>query len=231
MRLIFNKDYKLGDLIVISKYAKILATSLAMVISTTLLPHAHPHVFVEANMELVINDKNQFTELRHVWRFDELFSSTLILDFDADGNGELDEKEITEITKTVHASIGEYDFYTALRAGKDVINFYEPEKLNAYMENGQMIMFFSIEPEKPHDFAKSPLKISASDTSYYVAFEFSEKNIILKENSKSCKTKVTIPNYDELYADNSETLSEAYFSNPEKPELGDEFFSWAEISC
>jgi len=148
------------------KLSKIFASSIALFLGSTILPNAHPHVFVEANMELVINDKN----------------------------------------------------YTALRAGKDVINFYEPDKLNAYMENGQMVMFFSIEPEKPHDFSKAPLKISASDTSYYVAFEFSEKNVVLKENAQSCKTKITVPNYDELYASNSDTLSEAFFSNPENPQ-------------
>lgn len=213
------------------KRTKTLAVSLAFLLSGTLLPNAHPHVFIEANMEVVINDKNQFTELRHVWRFDELFSSTLVLDFDTNGNGELDKDEMEEITKTIHSSISEYDFYTALRAGTDVINFYEPEKLSAYMEDGKMIMFLSIEPEKPHDFSKSPLRISASDTSYYVAFEFTEKNIVMKDNGEKCTTKVTVPNYDELYASNSETLSEAYFSNPEKPELGDEFFSWAEIKC
>ena len=213
------------------KRTKTFISSLALLLGSTLLPNAHPHVFIEANMELVINDKNQFTELRHVWRFDELFSSTLIFDFDADASGDLDENEIKEIMTTIQKSIAEYDFYTALRSGKDVINFYEPEKLNAYMEDGQMVMFFSIEPENPHDFSKAPLRISASDTSYYVAFEFAEKNIILKENSETCKTKVTVPNYDELYASNSDTLSEAYFSNPENPELGDEFFAWAEITC
>lgn len=213
------------------KTTKIFASSIALLLGSAILPNAHPHVFVEANMELVINDKNQFTELRHVWRFDELFSSTLIIDFDTNADGKLDETEIGEITKTIHSSIGEYDFYTALRAGTKVINFYEPEKLNAYIENGQMIMFFSVQPENPHDFSKSPLRISASDTSYYVAFEFTEKNIILKENAESCKTKVNVPNYDELYASNSDTLSEAFFSNPENPELGDEFFSWAEITC
>jgi ABC-type uncharacterized transport system substrate-binding protein len=213
------------------KRSKIFTASMAILFGSTILPNAHPHVFVEANMELVINDKKQFTELRHVWRFDELFSASLIIDFDTNGDNKLDETEMAEITKTVHSSIGEYDFYTALRAGTKVINFYEPEKLSAYMKNGQMIMFFSVEPENPHDFSAAPLRISASDTSYYVAFEFTEKNVILKENAESCKTKVTVPNYDELYASNSDTLTEAYFSNPENPELGDEFFSWAEITC
>lgn len=210
---------------------KVFLSSVAMLLGTTLVPNAHPHVFVQANMEIVINDKGQFTELRHVWKFDELFSSTLVFDFDKNGDNKLDKAEIEEITNTIKSSISEYDFYTAMRSGKDVINFYEPDKLNAYMENGEMIMFFSIEPEKPHDFKTAPLRISASDTSYYVAFEFSEKNITIKENGKGCKTSVTVPDYDSLYADDSLTLSEAYFTNPENPELGDEFFSWAEIKC
>lgn len=213
------------------KRTKVLLSSIAMLLGSTLLPNAHPHVFVEANMEVVIDDKGQFTELRHVWRFDELFSSTLVLDFDTNGNGELEKDELAEISKTIHTSIGEYDFYTAIRGGKEVINFYEPEKLNAYMEDGKMIMFFSIEPEKAHDMKKAPLRISASDTSYYVAFEFAEKNITIKGKAEGCKTTVTVPDYDSLYADNSDTLSEAFFSNPEKPELGDEFFSWAQVSC
>lgn len=213
------------------RFTKTCISALAFLLGSTALPSAHPHVFVDAQMEVVLNKDSKFSELRHVWRFDELFSSTLILDFDTNGNGELDKDEITEITTTVQKSIAEYDFYTALRSGKDVINFYEPEKISAYMEDGQLIMFFSIEPEHPHDFKTAPLRISASDTSYYVAFEFSKENVILKGNDEACKTSVTVPDFDELYASNSETLSEAYFTNPEQPELGDEFFSWAEISC
>lgn len=213
------------------KRTKILVSSMAFLFGSTLLPNAHPHVFVEANMEVVINDKNQFTELRHVWRFDELFSTSLVFDYDANGNSKLDEDEIKEITTTIQASIAEYDFYTAMRSGKEVINFFEPKKLDAYMEDNQMIMFFSIEPEFPHDFKKAPLRISASDTSYYVAFEFAKKNIVLKGTSEGCETAVTIPDYDALYANNDETLTEAYFSNPENPDLGDEFFPWAEIKC
>ena len=213
------------------KQTKIFFSSLGFLFASILTANAHPHVFIEPKMEIVLNEAGKFTELRHVWRFDELFSSTVIIDYDTNADGKLDESEMLEVSKTVKASIAEYDFYTAMRSGKEIINFYEPEKLSAYMEDGQMIMFFSLEPEKPHDFKKAPLRVSASDTSYYVAFEFSEKNIEINDKSNACKTSVTIPDYDELYSNSSETLTEAYFSNPDKPELGDEFFAWAEITC
>ncbi len=209
-----------------------LAISTSTLLLATTWANAHPHVFVEANMEVVLNEKSQFTELRHVWRFDEIFSATIIIDYDSNADGKLDEKELEEVTTTVKASIADYDFYTALRSGQTVIEFYEPEKLNAYYDDGQLIMFFSLNPSKPYDMKKQPLKISASDTSYYVAFDFTEKNISFSGAEHTCSTKVVVPDFDSLYADNSETLSEAFFNDPSQPiDLGDEYYSWANISC
>ena len=79
---------------------------------------AHPHVFIEANLEVVRNDKGEATEIRHVWRFDELFSSSLFLDFDENGNGKLDENELQEIAGITKESIAKYNFYTEIRNGE-----------------------------------------------------------------------------------------------------------------
>ena len=38
---------------------------------------AHPHVFAEANLELLSNDVGGLEEIRHVWRFDEFFSASV----------------------------------------------------------------------------------------------------------------------------------------------------------
>jgi len=194
--------------------------------------NAHPHVFVEANMEIVLNEKAEFTELRHVWRFDEVFSATFLFDFDASGNGKLEEEELKELTDTVKTSIADFDFFTALRSGNDVLEFYEPEKINAYYDEDQLIMFFEVNPAKPFNLKEQTLRISASDTSFYVAFDFADENIKLSGAEHVCSTKVVNPDFDKLYADNSETLSEAFFNDANLTnDLGDEFYSWATISC
>jgi len=199
---------------------------------TTTIANAHPHVFVEANMDVVLNEKGEFTELRQVWRFDEIFSATVIIDYDENADGKLDEKELEEVATTVKGSIAEYDFYTALRSGENVIEFFEPKTMSAYFEDSQMIMFFSINPSKPFNMKDQPLRISASDTSYYVAFDFAEKNISLTGSEHDCTKKVVNPDFDKLYADNSETLSESFFNDTNQTnDLGDEFYSWATISC
>lgn len=190
---------------------------------------AHPHVFVEANMDIVLNDEGKFTELRYVWRFDEVFSTTIQFDYDANGNGKMDDDETQEISNTVKKSIAEYDFYTAIRSGGKALQFYEPEEIKTYFEDGQMIMILAIQPEVPYDFAKGPLRLSASDTSYYVAFDFSSENVVIEGNSKGCQKEVVHPNFDDLYAD--DTLTESFFDQPNNQLLDDEFYSWAVVTC
>ncbi len=193
---------------------------------------AHPHVFVEANIEVLRNDNGDYTEIRHVWRFDELFSSTVILDYDEDGDNTLGEAELQQVATTVKGSIAEYDFYTAIRHGNKELEFYEPEEIKAYFEDGRMIMFLSLELAKPLAPTAEPIRISASDTSYYVAFDFDTANVTVAGKSEGCSINVTHPNFDELYADESITLSETFFSDPNKSaELGDEFYSWASVAC
>ena len=208
----------------------IFASSLALMgIMTVNTAHAHPHVFVEANMDVVLDDEGKFTELRFVWRFDEVFSTTIQFDYDSNGNGKMDDNEVQEISDTVKESIAEYDFYTAMRSGTKALQFYEPEEIKTYFKDGQMIMLLALEPETPYDFANGPLRLSASDTSYYVAFDFDSKNVVLEGNSKGCNKEIVHPNFDDLYAD--ETLTESFFDQPNNLNLDDEFYSWAVITC
>ena len=193
---------------------------------------AHPHVFVEANIDVVRDADGNFIELRQVWRFDELFSATITLDFDDDGDRKLNEAELKVITDTVKESIADYDFYTALRVQGKPLEFYEPEQLDAYFEGDQMIMLMAVQPAEKYDFSKGPLSISVSDTSFYVAFDYEVKNVVVEGGQQACGVEVNYPDYDSLYADNSLSLTEAFFDDPSNTEaFGDEFYSWAIIDC
>ncbi|MEC9463046.1 MAG: DUF1007 family protein, partial [Pseudomonadota bacterium] len=43
---------------------------------------SHPHIFAEARVEIVAADDGTLKELRNVWRFDDIFSSSVLMDFD-----------------------------------------------------------------------------------------------------------------------------------------------------
>ena len=190
---------------------------------------AHPHVFVTASVELDRNEKGEFTTLHHHWIFDEIFSYTVIFDFDANGDGTLDEAELVEVGKTIKTNITEYDFFTSTRTGTDIAPIFEPDVIKVFLKEDDTVeMRFSMNFEKPVAATSEPLKISVSDPSFYVAFDFAEDAIEMA--GTACPYTVTTPDFDTLLADSS-TFTEAFFENPDKPELGDEFYSWIEVKC
>ncbi len=60
---------------------------------------AHPHIFIDAKFEVVAAPDGSISELRNVWRFDEVFSSSVLLDFDKTGNLTLDASELKAVGK------------------------------------------------------------------------------------------------------------------------------------
>ncbi len=195
--------------------------------------NSHPHVFVDATIDIIRDEQGNFTQLRQVWVFDEIFSTTLVYDFDEDGDGKLGKEEIKIINDTVKASIADYDFYTAIRVNGKPYSFYEPSEFFTYYDDeNRLVMVVTIEPEKPYDFSSGPLRFSASDTSFYVAFAFESDSVKVEGGKGTCKTSVEHPDFDKLYAENSLSLTEAFFEDPSNTaSFGDEFYSWAEITC
>ena len=96
-------------------------TAIGIVAFSAPAAHAHPHVFAEARMEVVISKNGEFSELRHVWRFDELFSSTVLLEFDANANLKLEREEAEAVGDVVKDSLADYNYYTSIsHDGTDV---------------------------------------------------------------------------------------------------------------
>ena len=194
---------------------------------------AHPHVWIEANLEIVRNDKGEATEIRHVWRFDEIFSSSLVLDFDDNGNGQLDEKELEEIGKVTRESLTEYNFYTEVRNGTDIVDFYEPDPYIIDFKNGQLLMIMALELAKPQPMGAKGFKVAVSDPTYYVAVELADPTaVIVSGNGKACTSEIVVPDWDALYARDADRLADLFAASPdEKVDASEDYLTWVEFSC
>ncbi len=130
------------------KKALILATAAVLVAGAPAF--AHPHIFAEARLEIVSDDAgNQVQELRNVWRFDDMFSASVVMDFDKNSNGKLDPDELTEVGKTVKESLGEYDYYTTITDNGKTIKVTPPDIIHVDYKDGQLLMFFVVKPSEP----------------------------------------------------------------------------------
>ena len=191
---------------------------------------AHPHVMVEANLEILRDKNGAVTELRHVWRYDELFSSSVLLDFDANADGQLDATELDEVSKIVTESIGENGFFTDVRLAGKPVAFTGPEVILVDYVEDQVLMFFAVTFDTPVLLGKD-FKVSVSDPTYYVAIDMPDETAIsITGGGPACNTRISRPDFDKLLADNK-AQGEQFFTDLQNAALGDDWKTWISFQC
>jgi ABC-type uncharacterized transport system substrate-binding protein len=193
---------------------------------------AHPHAIIEANLEIVRDDSGAATELRHVWRFDEMFSTSVLLDFDANADNALQPEELEEVSKVVTLSIGEQGWFTEVRSGNDPVEIVGPDKIMVDYQDGQLLMFFAAKLKEPVSTVTAPFRVSVADPTYWVAVEIADPSAVqITGNGAACQADIARPDYDKLLAENPDSLTEEFFTNPQNASLTDQWMSWITIKC
>jgi ABC-type uncharacterized transport system substrate-binding protein len=207
--------------------------AMAMSLAPVFPALAHPHVYIDANLEIARDDQGRATEIRHVWRFDEIFSSSVALDFDDDGDGKLSLKELEEVASTVRKNIAEFNFYTEVRDGDEVINFYEPDPFLADFVDGQLIFILALELEKPQPMTGGGFRVAVSDPTYYVAIEFNAlAGITVSGKGGACKSDVVVPDWDALFARDAERINKLFSAPADATvDASDDYLTWVNFTC
>jgi ABC-type uncharacterized transport system substrate-binding protein len=192
---------------------------------------AHPHIFAEARLEVMLGDDDKVKELRHVWRFDEFFSSTVMLEFDANSNLELEQDELEAIGETVKQSLGDFDYYTAIHRNGVDLGVQAHDRIFANFENGQLLMFFAVKPKEdaPLD---GKLTFGVYDPTMYAAIDFvNDSDMVVMGNAGECESAVVRPDPDQVLAEMQGSLTEAFFNDPEGYDISQLFATRLEVTC
>ena len=205
--------------------------AIAAMLASTGPASVHPHVFAEARLDVVVNGDQTVKSLRHLWRFDDLFSSTVLVEFDKNSDLKLDDAELQEVSNTVFASLAEYDYFQLVSAdGKDVA-MKPPAGLMANYENNQLIILFESEP-KDKLVLKGKVDFGVYDPTFYTAIDFIEdENMAVKDLPATCKRTVIRPDPDEAISQNQANLTDAFFNDPTGTDLSKIFATRLELTC
>ena len=159
---------------------------------------AHPHVFAEAKMEIVGDTAGKLASVRNIWRMDDLFSSSVVVDFDKNANGVLDDDELQAIGDTVKESIAEWDFYTFVTVAGKQVKMLPPESIRALFQDNQVLLFFEMKTGEPVDLKTQPVTVANFDETFYVAFDFAdETSFDLIDMPAGCTKTMVVPDEDE----------------------------------
>lgn len=192
---------------------------------------AHPHVFAEARLEVKAATDGTIEELRHVWRFDELFTSTVIIEFDADSNGELEDTELDSVANTIASSIADFGYFQNIDVKGQDIDLEKVTQMAISIEDNQLLILFATIPATPVKLADGP-KIGVFDPTFYTAIEFfNERDMVLIDAPDGCSHKMVVPDADAAIAENEQSLTDAFYDENDQNDMSKIFATRMEISC
>ncbi|OCW59417.1 DUF1007 family protein [Hoeflea olei] len=192
---------------------------------------AHPHVFADARLEIETAADGSITELRNVWRFDEVFSASVVMDFDENADMQLEPGELAKISDMVTQSLAEFDYYTNITHNGDDVAVKLPEAIKVDFQDGQLLMFFALIPDKTE--LKGKITVGVFDPTMYAALDFIEDSDMAVTGAASdrCTRKVVRPDFDQIIAENQASLTEAFFETTQSSDLSKLLATRLELTC
>lgn len=204
-------------------FAALLASPLAVV--------AHPHIFAEARLDVIVSKDGNVTALRNLWRFDDVFSSTVVIEFDKNKDLKLDSGELDAVANTVHESLAEFDYFQVVSQDGKPVDMIAPDRLVADFQDNQLIIMFESQPKKPLRMS-GELSFGVYDPTFYTAIDFVEDDYMtVNDMPAGCAREVIRPDPDEALAQNQKTLTEAFFNDPAGTDYGKLFATRLELNC
>lgn len=172
---------------------------------------AHPHVTVTVRTQVQFDAKGLVTGLRHVWRFDEAFSSYASAGMDVNKDGKLSREELEPLAKVNVESLKEFKYFTSYWQGKTEQAFDEPTE-HWLEHDGQALTLNFALPLKTPLRPTSSDRIEVYDASFFVNYGFALDNpVTVSGDAKGCAIALDKPK--EPATGRLSQLSESFFSS------------------
>ncbi|GGB03424.1 polyphosphate kinase [Allosediminivita pacifica] len=187
---------------------------------------AHPHVFVDSDLHLILNDSGEVTGVDVTWTYDDFFTLLILEDMglDPDGDGVLTDEELEQLHgfDLVEWPPGfEGDLYVH-RDGEKV-ELARPTPTAIAVEDGRIVASHHRPiPEVP----AQDMLLEQYDPTYYVAYTLTDVSV--EGPCRSEITPATPGEADKALAESLNTASEDMFQTIE---LGVHFAAEVRLAC
>ncbi len=140
---------------------------------------SHPHVFVDAELTIVFDEKG-LAGFRQRWVFDEMFSSTMLTNFDKNKDHVLDVHEIGEIKKGAFNNLRNYGYFTHILIDGNIFDVNYVTEFSAGIHDNRLLYTFFIPCHVVAGDQVKQVTVSVFDETYYT-------DVALVPDSLSCE--------------------------------------------
>jgi len=149
----------------------------------------HPHMFVDASIEVVFN-KNGISGFNVKWVFDDMFSAAILEDYDKNNDKNLSKTEVAKIQKKAFSYTAEQSYFTRIKIGKKNFPVKRVKHFNAFIKNNRLVYTFLIPCDIAVDKTQKTVTFAVFDSTFYASFEFNDKKPIKFRNGTKFEYKV-----------------------------------------
>ena len=150
---------------------------------------AHPHIFIDAQVDIGFDAAGRVATLHHRWTFDTAFSVWMVQGLDTDGDGTVSPGEMQELADENMVGLADFGFYTY--AGEGMRFAATGDQHMAYVDN-RVTLDFTLAAAVPVA-PGARFELGVYDPEYYVAISFADGAAVRLDNAPSQCVSVLEP--------------------------------------
>ena len=151
---------------------------------------AHPHVFVETEIKIELNDKG-LKGLWQEWTYDEFQSSWIIDLYNVEEQGQLSEAELNRLYRETFANLKNHDFFTRIILDEEKIPATEIDNFQVDVKDGLVTYSFFVPFELEIDRNQQELFILVYDENFFCRVFFPPEEISFTGNTSAWEIEHT----------------------------------------
>ena len=153
---------------------------------------AHPHVFIENKVTFVF-DAGKVTALRLSWVFDDVFSDSLLMQFDADGDGKFDDLESKAVGEGTLPNLKMFHYFTYVWLDGKQLDPIDPTEFVASADDKRIVTFqMKVPLPQAVDPRTAALATEIYDIEYYVQIDLAQQDPVSLENAGDLPCGATV---------------------------------------
>jgi len=153
---------------------------------------AHPHVWVTMKSEVVYGADGSATGVRHVWTFDDMFSTFATQGMESKEKGKFTREELAPLAQVNVESLKEFDYFTYARVNGRKAEFNPPADYWLEFNDGLLTLHFTLPFKAP--VKAQALDLEIYDGTYFVDFALAENEPVTLVNApQGCKLAIARP--------------------------------------
>jgi ABC-type uncharacterized transport system substrate-binding protein len=158
---------------------------------------AHPHVWIDTRIEVILNDRNEATGVRISWTYDDLYSLYVVGDMglDPDWDGRLTPEEEARLAGFDMNWDPGFPGDTYALLGEVPLALSRPKDWTASYADGKITSTHLRSFDAPVPVGAAPLILQAYDPGYYVAYSIPFDPVVT--GGQGCSAQVFVPDLNE----------------------------------